>query len=339
MKKSNRRFTAVILAATVALAVLASCAMGGKSESASDGIPYPGQSYNAPSGNYENKTEYPSEGEPYEKVSSTDPAPDEKLVYTGTVTAQTKSDINDVVSGVQGKVAELGGYVSNTSVSQNGGYRGSYPTAQLVCRVPTESFDSFISYLRENLSVTGSSTGVENVTESYYSAKSAYDTYLVQEQRLLQLMSEAKDLKDMLLLEDKLADVRRNIQYYETMLKTYDSKVAYATVTLNLTQVVEYTAPAPYTFGERIKNAFTGSWEGFAEGAKNFAVWFVETLPTLIVLAVIAVAVVLIIRGAIRSSRKKKAKAAELEEQRRLEIVKRYQEEQQKNSGNGQTQS
>ncbi len=320
----KKRIAAVLLAMTFVL-VFASCsAMSGKNGAASDGY-YDG--YSDPGYSYrEDANQAPIE---YEKTSSEAAAPDEKLVYTGSVTAQTKSDINDVVAGVQGEVSALGGYVSNTSVDKNGsGYRGSYPTARITCRVPSVKFDEFLAYLRENMSVTGSSTNVENITESYYAAKSAYDTYLVQEQRLLQLLGEAKNLEEMLLLEDKLADVRRNIQYYETMLKTYDNKVDYATVTVSVTQVVEYTAPEPYTFGERIKDAFTGSWEDFSDGAKDFAVWFVEAIPTLIVLAAIAVIIVLIIKGIIRGRRKKKAKAAELEEQKRLEIARRYQEEQ-----------
>ena len=327
----KKRIAAVLLAMTFVL-VFASCsAMSGKNGAASDGY-YDG--YSDPGYSYrEDANQAPIE---YEKTSSEEPAPDEKLVYNGTVEAQTKDDINDAADRIRGRVAELSGYVSNTKISQSGsGYRG-YPTAELVCRVPTEQFDGFIAFLRETMSVTNASTGIENITESYYSAKSAYDTYLVQEQRLLQLMEEAKNLEDMLLLEDKLAAVRRNIQYYETMLKTYDNKVAYATVTVYVTQVVKYVAPAPYTFGERIKDAFSSSWEDFADGAKDFAVWFVGAIPTLIVLAVIVLAIVLIVRGAIKSGKKKKAKAAELEEQRRLEIVRRYNEEQAKASGNGQ---
>ena len=77
-------------------------------------------------------------------------------------------------------------------------------------------------------------------------------------------------------------------------------------------EVVEYNelTEEPETFGERFAEAVKESWQSFFEGAQDFAIWFIYTIPTLLVLAVIALAIIFFIRGL-----KKRHKRRQLEQQ------------------------
>ena len=87
----------------------------------------------------------------------------------------------------------------------------------------------------------------------------------------------------------RLSELEQQIASYEAQLRSLDSKIAYSTCNLYLSEVVEYTVPTvkPKTFGERFGAAFKDSWEDFGNGCQNFAIWFVGAIPTLLVLAVV----------------------------------------------------
>jgi hypothetical protein len=94
----------------------------------------------------------------------------------------------------------------------------------------------------------------------------------------------------MLKVQERLYNVIEEIEALQTKLNLYDGQVAMSTVHLTLREVITYTEvvePDP-TFGQRISEAFVESWRDFGEGCQDFAVWFVEAFPTLMVLAIIA---------------------------------------------------
>ena len=93
----------------------------------------------------------------------------------------------------------------------------------------------------------------------------------------------------------------------------YDGQVAMSTVHLTLREVITYTEvvePDP-TFGQRISRAFKESWSDFGAGCQNFAVWFVEAFPTLLVLGVIGggIATVVIVLNRKAEKRRRAARA------------------------------
>jgi hypothetical protein len=113
----------------------------------------------------------------------------------------------------------------------------------------------------------------------------------------------------MLKVQERLYDVIEEIEALQTKLNLYDGQVAMSTVRLSLREVIVYTAvvePDP-TFGERIGEAFRESWADFGEGCQDFAVWFVEAFPTLLVLVVVHGGIFLIIFASVKRGQKKRA--------------------------------
>jgi hypothetical protein len=84
---------------------------------------------------------------------------------------------------------------------------------------------------------------VQNVTGQYVDLQSRLKNLQTEQQRLLQLMSQAQNLSDTLTLQDKLTDVEGQIEQIEGQINDLAGQTAYSMVTINLSS----TPPAPKT--------------------------------------------------------------------------------------------
>ena len=222
-----------------------------------------------------------------------------KIVYTVMTELQTK-DFDAAMDTLQKGIQSNGGYIQSQKQTDDGGINSKYSrrTLTMVVRVPSKNLETFLSGLKnDNMHTLSLSKDSKDLTTVYYDKEIRIESLKLQEERLLEMLSKATDLQTMLELEDRLADVRYEIETFTKELNVIDADVAYSTVTIYMNEVVEYieTVEEPASFGERIVEAFKESWKGFYDGVQNFVVWIVYALPTLLVMAVIVVAFVLLI--------------------------------------------
>ena len=129
-------------------------------------------------------------------------------------------------------------------------------------------------------------------------------------------MKQATEMYDILTIEDKLTDIRYQLQSMESQLRTYDNKVTYSTITMDISEVKEltYTEPDPETFWDRLSSKFTRSIRNLGEGIQDFIIWFIAALPHLLIwggiIFGIAMAIRAIVRFNIRKARKRREEEA-----------------------------
>ena len=189
----------------------------------------------------------------------------QKLIRTVTLDAETEN-MDALLTDVESRVAQLGGYIENRNVYNGKNSRRDSRWANLTIRVPADKLDQFVSQVSGISNVVSHSENTKDVTLSYVATESRITALQTEEARLLELLAVAKDLKDLLILEEKLTDVRTELERHKSQLKVYDNQVNYATVHLSVEEVVKYTVveeeePEP-TFWERV-------WNGFVSGLKN----------------------------------------------------------------------
>ncbi|MBR7184588.1 MAG: DUF4349 domain-containing protein [Clostridia bacterium] len=221
---------------------------------------------------------------------------DRKIVKTMRITAETKA-FDDATAAIEALCAELGGYIETSSRSGGSLHNSGSVVARsasYTLRIPAEQLDAFRAGMGDTINVVNESTSIDDITDSYFDVDTRLATLRTQEERLLAMLEKATELEYLITLEQRLADVRYQIESYTGTIRRYDSQVAYSTVRLSLDEVIEYTAvtPAPKTFGERMGIAFRDSWADFADGCKDFAIGFVYALPTLLVIAAILAIIV-----------------------------------------------
>lgn len=158
----------------------------------------------------------------------------------------------------------------------------------------------------ELCNVVSRSTDVADVTESYADTEARLKTLRLQEERLLEILSKATELGDVLELESRLSDVRYQIESYEATLRNYDSRVSYSTLHITLQEVVEYSIinDPPQTLGQRLSDGFKDSMRLVKNSAENALVWLVTYLPLVLLWAVILAVVVWLVLRLVRRAQK-----------------------------------
>lgn len=265
---------------------------------------------------------YAETGESYggfaaEKTAKPDgeaPAIDpEKIIYSASATVET-TDYELTLERLNTLVREEGGFIESSSVNGSNyeelarGHRGGR-SASYTLRVPSDRFQTLMGSLSALGNVPYSHTYTENISAAYYDVEARLTAYRTQEQRLLEMMALAETVSDVIVIEDRLAGLRYQIESLQSTLKNWDRQVSYSSIYLEVREVSVYTPETTLSYGEQLALALTTGLTAVGEFFENFLLGFVEALPALLILAVLALIVVLIVRGSLRRRRAKKAAA------------------------------
>lgn len=237
------------------------------------------------------------------EIPQTELPADQKIITTIHMDAETEN-MDPLLQGINAKVAQLGGYMETQEIyngSANNYYRARY--AYLTARIPAKVLNDFVEHVGANANVISSNTSTENVTLSYIATESRIKALETEQSRLLELLAMAESMEDLLLIESRLTEVRTELEQVNSVLRSYDNRINYSTVYLDITEVKEYTeVEEPETFWERISTGFAKSLKNMGNGIVNFLVGVIVAIPYLLPFAIIAVIIVLIVK------RKKKKK-------------------------------
>ncbi|MBO6148147.1 MAG: DUF4349 domain-containing protein [Lachnospiraceae bacterium] len=234
-------------------------------------------------------------------------AQNRKLITTVNLSAET--DDLDVFNGhLEEKVRELGGYIESSNVHRND-YGDSRKSADYTIRIPAAKLEEFLSDVEGGANVLDRSVNTQDITLHYADTESHERALKVEEDRLFKIMEQADEVEDLIALEERLTEVRYELDSIRSQLRTYDDQIDYSTVYLNVSQVKEYTEPPEQTPAQRIQYGFFKSLESVLTGLMNFGIWFVIHIPQLVLICIILAIFILFIRFLIsKSVRKPKEK-------------------------------
>jgi len=239
------------------------------------------------------------------------PSVNRKIVYEGNISAQT-TNYDEDYNAILAKLQALGGYVEQVSSSgtKPSSWQDDGRYATMTLRVPNAKFSEFMSFLgdlgeTQNVSMSG-----RDISLQYYNTEKQIESLRKREARLQALLDKAETMKDIIELEDLLAEVSDQIEALETQVRTYDSLIDFSTVTINLQEVMEITEVAPpteKTLGERISGGFYSVLSFLAKIGEGLLVFLIGGIPVWIILAIILVPTILLVR---RAKKKRRQNAA-----------------------------
>ena len=231
-----------------------------------------------------------------------------KWIVTVDLTAET-DDLDALRSALDERIAALNGYVENQSI-YNGSTYGSgsrYRSANLTIRIPADQVDAFLQDMGGIANIVRQNKSIEDVTLSYVATENRLNALQTEEARLLELLSQAETMSDLLEIEQRLAEVRYELENYASQKRLYDNQIDYATVYLSIEEVQEYTPVEEPTLWERIHKGFKDNLKGVGDDLLDVLVWIIVSVPYLVVLAVAGLILVLVIRRIRRRRAAKKA--------------------------------
>lgn len=240
-----------------------------------------------------------------------DPWAGRKLITTMNLSAETEY-FDDLMGNLEKQITELGGYVESSN-QWNGktdvyGNRLENRNVYLVIRIPAEKLGSFVTMMEESSNITSKSQSVEDVTLAYVDLESHKKALLAEQERLLELMEMAETVEDLITVEDKLANVRYQLESMESQLRTYDNKINYSTVNLDLQEVKRLTPVEEPTVWGRIRSGFSENMYAAGQDIENVLISIVISIPYILIWAVILAVLLLIVFLLAKREKKRKAK-------------------------------
>ncbi len=241
-------------------------------------------------------------------------ATERKLIKNVDMNVETR-EYDKLLAAVESKVTELGGYIESLDAYNGSTYYDYRPTrnANMTIRIPKDRLEEFLNTVSDLGNVTSRSENVQDVTLTYVDLESHRDALKTEQERLLQLLEQAESIEDIITIEQRLSDVRYQLESMESQLRSYDNQVDYSTVYLYINEVEVYTPVEEETTWERISTGFMDSLKSIGEGIKEAAIWFVINIPYLVIWAVVILIIILILKKI-----KKRTKRIRAEEQKKF---------------------
>lgn len=235
-----------------------------------------------------------------------------RTVHLGVETIEYEA----LIASINEKVAALGGYFESMDESVHTWTTPETRSFTSTIRVPKDRADELITVVESSANVTSRSENTEDVTLNYVDTESRKKALETEQKRLTELLDKADTVEDLITIENRLSEVRYQIQSIESQLRTYDDKIDYTTIYLSVTEVERIVPKAEETFLSRIMVGFSESVVDVIQGFVDFVVGLIVAIPYLLVWAVIIFLFwLIVIRNIVKHHKKKKAE----KEQKKLE--------------------
>jgi len=288
--------------------------------------------------NFDTRDMSVTNGEKIDSEVNIDPEAGRLLIRTVTMSAETK-EFDRVKTDVEAQIKFLGGYIEYSSIAGTGNDR-DLRTAYYQVRIPADQLDTLLEKVGNSCTIISSGESTSDVTLEYVDSKARVESLRVEYDQLLELLDNAQDLDTIIVLQNRLSDVRYEIECYESRIRVLENQVTYATLNLSLTEVLEETEveePHVVTYQERVSEQFADTWENTKIFFQDLLLDIIAAIPGLIVLAVFLIAglIVLLVfkrkrkkaRAALKAQQEAEALAAEKEAAKAEEVKEEKTEE------------
>jgi len=191
-----------------------------------------------------------------------------------------KAEIDAIVAEVRGFYGDV--YVTHVDDRPS--------SANLVLRIPADQLDATISRLRRLGNVTSEQVSSRDITGQFFDTQARVESKQTLERRLLSLLDDSSDavqkLADIVAVEERLANVRAEIERLQGQLNRWQHQVRYSTLTLSLNMIrprAEYPDEpiVEPSLGERSGNALNSSARSLVDVGESFVIAGATILPWL----------------------------------------------------------
>jgi hypothetical protein len=154
----------------------------------------------------------------------------------------------------------LGGYAENDSETTDGALGNKEYT--IVIRIPAKNFDAFLGTVSSTATkIDSRNIRIKDVTTEFIDTKARLDNKLQLEKRYLNLLSRAGKMRDLLDIEEKLTEIRSDIEATQGQLNYMSKQVAYSSLNITFYTVQPEQVATGNGFGYKFKHALTAGWD------------------------------------------------------------------------------
>ena len=181
-----------------------------------------------------------------------------KITKEGEISFEA-GNINEAKTAIYNSLTQLGGYIAEESERNNSdNNRKEY---NISARVPAKNFERFlggVSSIAER--IDSKDISIKDVTTEYIDMTAQLTNKKKLEARYLDLLKKANKMSDVLEIEDKLNEIRSDIESTQGQLNYLVKQVNYSSLDITF-YAKELVQDNGKTFGYKLMSALSGGWE------------------------------------------------------------------------------
>lgn len=250
-------------------------------------------------------SESASSGTTEESIGTDEIPADRKLIRTVDLSFET-TDFDTFIKDIEQEASKLGGYVESSDLSGNES-TSTRRNAYYTLRIPKTQVDSFLRFAEGEANLTRKYESTQDITLQYYDTESRKKALQAEYDRLMELLAKAESVDAVIAIEQRLSEIRYQLDSFESDLRRYDNQVDYSTVTVNVSETTVLSASESSGFWSRVQANLEQNLEDLGNAAIGLLIWFLSSLPILLALGVLLFIAYRIVK-ALRARRKKSGK-------------------------------
>jgi hypothetical protein len=236
----------------------------GKSSSQSTNAGYAGDAskeQTVSSSNEGDKVSKPQK-EKEEEIKTVNKTADEKIPAKIIKTAEISMQVKDIKEGrkaILAIVQQGNAYIASENEATN-----SYSmTNDMTIRLKPEGFESIVSKLLDiSIYTDYNRITSQDVTADYVDTEARLKSRRDVEARYTEILQKATTISDIMAVEEKLSQIREEIEAAEGKLKYMNDQVGYSTINLHFYEKLDYQPEPESGFFYKLGKAFSGGWQG-----------------------------------------------------------------------------
>ena len=184
-----------------------------------------------------------------------------------------------------------GGFISHTQSYSDAD--GNLTSGSITLRIPQDNYNSALDLVKEMGTVKSISVSGQDITQEYTDLESRLRNMEAQEEILLDLMAQSKDVSDSIEVQRELSHVQEQVEVIKGRMNYLNNMVSFSTIDIYLYEPEPITTSSGWGFLEALRRGLRGAVTAF----NAILVFVIAGSPVFIFITIILIVIWLIIRS------------------------------------------
>ncbi len=219
---------------------------------------------------------------------------DRKIIVSGSISIQVV-DFDSSMKSIVDLTKKYGGYVENSYADNNRTYyiegkQKKLKSGNISIRIPSDKFQIVLEEIKIIGETSNESTSSVDISDVYYDTATRVRNLKTQEDRLRELLDLAKNVDEILKIENELNRVRSDIELMSTDIKRWDKQVSMSSLYIDLREMkdAELSGIDVSTIWGRAYKGLIRAMNNVIRGAESLFIVVISGIPYIMILGVIA---------------------------------------------------
>lgn len=183
---------------------------------------------------------------------------EKKIIKEGDISFET-GDVAATRKQILASLKKNGGYVEEDNQTDNGD--DNRKEFVLNVKIPAANFDAFLGSVSSTATkIDSKNISIKDVTTEFIDTKTRLENKKLLEARYLELLKRATKISEMLEIENKLADIRSDIESTQGQFNYLNKQVAYSSLSITFYTTQPAQVETSVGFWYRLKESFSDGY-------------------------------------------------------------------------------